>query len=338
MDGLLLVGFLVIIWLDSRLLKKRERLLFKKVFILPFTMAGVLWGVLGLFMFFGFYDTKILFLMIFLFLLPFYILRRDRWIKEYPVSKLLTEGDPITLASDALGVLIHWFFIMIILHSLLGSLFLFGHGNKPDQELLQMLILAVFSFIVLWVLIFDASRKFSDKGFWVNMGFKDRYPFFSTILIPIVLGILCACVVIFCVLTRGFHPSTPLGNILGQIQSPGVFLFFIFLALIVAPFAEEIIFRGYFFEVIKRSQGPHVAVIIISLVFGLLHAGQYWGDWLAISFIIILGFILTLLRFLTDNTRASVVAHYAYNISIVIIPVILILSSPEMAKILDSRY
>lgn len=46
----------------------------------------------------------------------------------------------------------------------------------------------------------------------------------------------------------------------------------LFVAVVVAPVAEEVIFRGYLYPVAKRVVGPFAALIGTSLLFALLHA------------------------------------------------------------------
>ena len=106
-------------------------------------------------------------------------------------------------------------------------------------------------------------------------------------------------------------------------------MFFIFLAtaVLLAPLGEEIIFRGYFFRVLSVVKGPVWSAVIIALSFGLLHVEQYWGDWLAIGVVALLGVVLTLLRMWTQSTIASAVLHYVYNGGVTLLPIIFLIFS-----------
>lgn len=47
-------------------------------------------------------------------------------------------------------------------------------------------------------------------------------------------------------------------------------------ACIVAPFAEEIIFRGYLYPAMKRYAGPYVAALASGVIFGAMHV-EIWS-------------------------------------------------------------
>ena len=101
------------------------------------------------------------------------------------------------------------------------------------------------------------------------------------------------------------------------------------MAICIAPLIEEIVFRGYFFHVLEEWIGVQKAIYVIALTFAFLHVGQYWGDWLAIIMVTVLGFALTLLRAWSGSTIASVITHYVYNGGVTIIPIIMIaISNP----------
>ena len=84
---------------------------------------------------------------------------------------------------------------------------------------------------------------------------------------------------------------------------------------------------------VSKIRGKKFAIYVIALVFAFLHLGQYWGDWLAIGMVTLLGFALTILRAYSGTTIASVIAHYVYNGGVTIIPIIMmILSNPAYFK------
>ncbi len=78
--------------------------------------------------------------------------------------------------------------------------------------------------------------------------------------------------------------------------------------VIVAPFAEEILFRGYLFGKLKEYVPVWVAVIATSLLFGVLH-----GNWNVVIDTFALSIVLCILRELTGNIWASVLLHMVKN-------------------------
>ena len=96
----------------------------------------------------------------------------------------------------------------------------------------------------------------------------------------------------------------------------------IFMAVIVAPVAEEILFRGYFYGVIRRFGGRLPAILTSSLLFAAIHV--HLPSMLGLG---ILAVILCLLYERTGSLWATITMHATFN-AITIVALIL---WPEMA-------
>ena len=257
--------------------------------------------------------------------LSLYLLRRRRFLKTIdlapvkPLTDIQQTSRSFILTCDALGVILHWFFIMGFVS---GFIKIPSSATGEETELTELVTFAVFSFMVLTFLIIRAARRFSAETFWKNVGLT-RGPFLRTYAIPFLLGLFFACLSAAVISSRAIQPETPLGNILEATNSPLAVLTFVVLAVVIAPLIEEIIFRGYFFKVIREVKGKTAAIVIVSLSFALMHVGQYWGDWAAIGMIFLLGFLLTILRAWTQTLTASIITHYTYNLGLMVISVLL---------------
>lgn len=93
-----------------------------------------------------------------------------------------------------------------------------------------------------------------------------------------------------------------------------------FIALVVlAPFAEEALFRGYFLGKLQRIIGGWRAVLIVAVVFALLHlpgAVTQQGidlQWMVMIDVFALGLVLGALRILTGSIWAGVLLHMFKN-------------------------
>ncbi len=201
-------------------------------------------------------------------------------------------------------------------------------------ELWNLIIITIFSSFLTIFLIYKTVRRPVNIGFWKSLGLDHKgKSFFTLVLRPAFLSLTFATIASFLITTRKVSPNTPLSEILTTTPSAGALIMFILLAILAAPFLEEVIFRGYFFQVLQRLKGTTFAVVSISLFFGLSHVAQYWGDWLAISAVMLLGFILTMLRASSGSIIPSIVFHYVYNASSIIIPIIILtLSNPAYAQ------
>ncbi len=331
MSYLLLAILLVVIKLDSRLLKKWNQVLFNEVFGLSLTTFGMILLVFTMVMFLPGDRMDGIILGFVGVILPFYLFRRDKYLHKFNASDEPVDHQAV-ITSDAYAVVLYWFFgtgiISFILDSASGFLF------QDHSELWGVLRETFLSSAWMIFLIYQASIKFSENGFFQNLGFvKPRGGLGRIIILATGLAVFFAYVSVSFILSRHAQPITPLTKLINSNNSAEAILFFLLLAIIFAPLAEEMIFRGYFFHVLEQTKGRIVAIIIIALTFAGLHVGQYWGDWVAISMITILGFALTLLRSWTKTTIASTIMHYVYNAAVTIIPIsTLIFSNPAYMK------
>lgn len=78
--------------------------------------------------------------------------------------------------------------------------------------------------------------------------------------------------------------------------------------VVIAPVAEEVLFRGYLYGKLKKFVPVWVAIITTSVLFGTIH-----GTWNIAIDTFALSIILCLLRELTGNIWASILLHMVKN-------------------------
>lgn len=78
--------------------------------------------------------------------------------------------------------------------------------------------------------------------------------------------------------------------------------------VVIAPIAEETIFRGYLYGKLKKTVPIWAAVILTSLVFGMVH-----GEWNLAVDTFALSIVLCLLCELTGSIWASILLHMSKN-------------------------
>lgn len=79
-------------------------------------------------------------------------------------------------------------------------------------------------------------------------------------------------------------------------------------AVLAAPAAEEVVFRGLLYGALRRVRGPRFALVFTSALFGLVHAPPVvWAP------LAVLGVFLGWLVEATGSLVPSVVAHLAFN-------------------------
>lgn len=81
----------------------------------------------------------------------------------------------------------------------------------------------------------------------------------------------------------------------------------------IAPFVEEVLFRGMLFPALTRRAGLAFSLVATSLLFGAIHAQQLAGAWVAICCIMLVGGVLTVVRWHFRSLACSTLVHVGYN-------------------------
>jgi len=87
-------------------------------------------------------------------------------------------------------------------------------------------------------------------------------------------------------------------------------IFFVVMAVVVAPIAEEILFRGILYSAIKQIGYPRLAAIGTALLFALFHVNL-----LTFASLTVVALGLIALYEFTDNLLAPITAHAVFNAS-----------------------
>ena len=97
-------------------------------------------------------------------------------------------------------------------------------------------------------------------------------------------------------------------KLLQEAKDPLVIILMAIAAVIVAPLAEEVIFRGYLYPAAKRFCGTAGAILFSSLVFAAAH-----GNVVALLPLFALAVILCLLYEFTGSIWACISVHFLFN-------------------------
>ena len=175
-------------------------------------------------------------------------------------------------------------------------------ANDPRVLLPAQLAAYLMLFAVLW-------RLFSYHhgiGFFRALSWQWplRWPLF------VAGGVLLALAVQF---SANFLPSPPELPIDKMLRTPlDAWLMSIF-GVFIAPFVEEVLFRGLLFPVLARSAGAVTSLAVTSILFGAIHADQLGGEWIQVSCIVFVGGVLTLVRWRFRSLASSTLVHVGYN-------------------------
>lgn len=119
-----------------------------------------------------------------------------------------------------------------------------------------------------------------------------------------ILGLLWAQVV-------DLSEQDKLPDSLGVDESTAALVAVCVLVTVVAPIAEEVFFRGYFFGALRNWHGPWPAALLTGAVFGGIHAGSAPAGYLVP--LGILGFMLCIVRWRTGSLLPCIALHAMNN-------------------------
>src|SRR5262245_2298918 len=107
------------------------------------------------------------------------------------------------------------------------------------------------------------------------------------------------------------HQETELEKILKL--GFGVRLTVAALAVLTAPLVEEVVYRGLLYSGIEWTWGKPAAISLVTILFAGVHYFQYRESIAALTAILLLSLVLTLLRAATGKLLPCVATHLVYN-------------------------
>ncbi|MES2177349.1 MAG: type II CAAX endopeptidase family protein [Gemmatimonadota bacterium] len=85
------------------------------------------------------------------------------------------------------------------------------------------------------------------------------------------------------------------------------------MVLLPAALAEEMMCRGYLLSVIRECVGVRSAVVLTSVLFGLLHLGNPDATAQSVAVVILSGLLLATVRLAFSSLYAAWMTHFAWN-------------------------
>ena len=127
-----------------------------------------------------------------------------------------------------------------------------------------------------------------------------------------IVGLLGVYLLLGAAWTEAFHPKAEeLLDQLGTNEGTALLLLSAGLTCVIAPMAEEMLFRGYIFTALRNLRGTLPAAVLTGIVFGGVHYGS--APVLDLVPLGILGFGLCLLYRYTGSLYPSMIAHSLNN-------------------------
>jgi membrane protease YdiL (CAAX protease family) len=96
-------------------------------------------------------------------------------------------------------------------------------------------------------------------------------------------------------------------------STPVSLTFFAIVAIVLAPFFEELFFRGFVQPLLSRTFGTIAGILITAALFGALHGFEYSWVWQYAVFISLAGAVFGWLRARTNSIVPSTIMHGCFN-------------------------
>ncbi|MBC1489416.1 CPBP family intramembrane metalloprotease [Listeria sp. FSL L7-1485] len=185
--------------------------------------------------------------------------------------------------------------------------------SSVDANAYSMIIWSIFSNILSLIIIFALLYKKPEEN---KIILGEKMPPLRSVLWVIggVIGLYFAqiiCSIIISLISGSINESVNTERLVNLTKAAPIFLLFI---SILGPILEELVFRKVIFGGLSNVMNIHVAAVISSLFFGLLH-----GD---ISFLLtyfVIGLILCFLYTKTKRISVSMGAHILMNTIVLLI-------------------
>ncbi len=167
---------------------------------------------------------------------------------------------------------------------------------------LTVIVSSIIAFPIYWGIVKLRKQKLSSACSFKKFDY-------SQIPVLIVLGFYLQYLLQGLILIFGLYKLFPEHEALMKvIFEGGSPLMIILSVMVLAPFIEEVLFRGLIINELKGKM-PFVLVIIIqALIFGVIH-----GNWLQIIYASILGIILGLVSTWCRSVWPAIILHISMN-------------------------
>jgi uncharacterized protein len=129
-------------------------------------------------------------------------------------------------------------------------------------------------------------------------------------------GIFLTGIASFLILTALGLPATPQDAVavFGNVSSRPLMLAMLAVACVLAPIYEEMFFRGVLYRACRQRLGRPIALILSSVLFGILHTNA--AGFLSLT---LLGGVLAVAYEYTGDIRVPILAHGIFNLNTLVI-------------------
>jgi len=153
------------------------------------------------------------------------------------------------------------------------------------------------------------TMRIFDRRPFLDIGLRGGRSSLVNFGLGVVFGGGAAALMLAAPLLAGSGHLVPRSN--SQFTWPS--LFFYLLALLIAAFGEEMIFRGYAFQLLIEKMGPFATILPVGVIFGLAHSGNPSASLLGVLNTVLWGILLGYAFFRSHDLWLPIGLHYGWN-------------------------
>ena len=217
------------------------------------------------------------------------------------------------------GALLGWAFLMALWVGvvLIGVQYALAYlisamHLQVSEIVLQTIFSALVYVVALLVIIFVPWKLLKMKTTREELGMRGLPTWTDILLAPIAFIVFLIASGFIMAVMQAIMPSIDwtqeqdvgFNNIISNLDFVLTFLSLV----VIAPIAEEIIFRGWLYGKMRRKMSAVPAILIVSLLFGLVH-----GQWNVCVVVFTMSIAMCLIRELTGTIWGGILVHMIKN-------------------------
>ncbi len=220
----------------------------------------------------------------------------------------------LLIGFGAVAFFLAWVTMTIVAVAMMST----RRGPIPSEGSPTGALLSILFMIVLYVFLFGAIYGL--------VALRGRLPFWQALrLRRLSLAKAAGCLgggfilAIAVELAPAIFPDKTKFPLQDLFSSPGVAYALSAFAVLLAPFMEELVFRGILFAIFEDQVGLRFSIVVTAVLFTAMHIPEYQGAWNHIFLLLLVGLVFSLARGLTGSLAPSIFLHTAYNLCQVVI-------------------
>ena len=218
----------------------------------------------------------------------------------------------LTVAHDVL--LVAWVaFAVIVAQNVVcfPALWIFGRANYETPLFTSILSAVVYIVTAFLVIIVPGLIDKKYKATKENLGLSElpTYTDIGLSALGFIATLLVSGIILNILQNLNLVDSTQVQDVGYSNLINGTDRAVAFIALVVVtPFFEELIFRGWLYRRLKKKSGIAAAIILTAVLFGVLH-----GQWNVGITVGVMSVIMCIEQELTDTIHAGILTHMLKN-------------------------